>query len=187
MLTRRLAKFGAIGAVLGLTVSVLILGWREDEFLYQSIRLTGLNDFPANVHVTEPTQIPWSEVRWSGDIEDPELNESSGLAASNHQSDVLWSINDSGDGPNIFAMTNTGAALGRWSIDTAKPSDWEAMDAFVLNGKSYLLMADVGDNVARRQSVSFLVVEEPDLEQEQEIALPLAWQVAFACLKNDER
>ena len=180
MLTRRLAKFGAIAAVLGLTAAVLMLGWREDEFLYQSIRLTGLNDLPANVHVTEPTQIPWSEVRWSGDIEDPALNESSGLAASNRRSDLLWSINDSGDGPNIFAMTTAGAALGRWRIDTAKPSDWEAMDAFVLNGKSYLLMADVGDNLARRQSVSFLVVEEPDLEQDQKIPLPVAWQVAFA-------
>ena len=180
VLIGRLVKFGTVAAALSVSALVLLLGWREDEFLYQLIRLTGLNDLPTNVHIMEPTQIPWSEVRWSGDLEDPALNESSGLAASNRRSDLLWSINDSGDGPNIYAMTTAGAALGRWSIDIAKPSDWEAMDAFVLNDKNYLLIADVGDNFARRRSVSFLVVEEPDLEQDQTTTLPVAWQVEFA-------
>ena len=54
------------------------------------------------------------------------------------------------------------------------------MDAFSINGKGYLLIADVGDNFARRQSVSFLVVEEPGLEADQEQPLPVAWQVEFS-------
>jgi hypothetical protein len=73
-----------------------------------------------------------------------------------------------------------GKALGRWQIDVDTPTDWEAMDAFSINGKGYLLIADVGDNFARRQSVSFLVVEEPGLEADQERPLAVAWQVEFS-------
>ena len=163
-----------------MVMGAVLMGWRWDEFGYQAIRITGHNDLPTNVHIEEPSQIPWSQALWLGDIEDPLLNESSGLAASNYATNVLWSINDSGDGPNIFALSITGKALGRWQIDMDKPTDWEAMDAFSLNGKGYLLIADVGDNFARRQSVSFLVVEEPKLEQNQEQPLPVAWQVEFS-------
>ena len=163
-----------------MVLGAVLMGWRWDEFGYQAIRIAGLNDLPTNVHIEEPGQIPWSQVRWAGDIEDPRLNESSGLAASNYDTDVLWSINDSGDGPNIFALSTVGKALGRWQIDVDTPTDWEAMDAFSINGKGYLLIADVGDNLARRQSVSFLVVEEPKLEADQERPLSVAWQVEFS-------
>ena len=163
-----------------MVLGAVMMGWRWDEFVYQAIGITGHNDLPTNVHIEEPSQIPWSQALWLGDIEDPRLNESSGLAASNYATDVLWSINDSGDGPNIFALSTAGEALGRWQIDVDKPIDWEAMDAFSLNGKGYLLIADVGDNFARRQSVSFLVVEEPKLEVDQERPLPVAWQVEFS-------
>jgi hypothetical protein len=163
-----------------MVMGAVLMGWRWDEFVGQAIRITVHNDLPANVHIEEPSQIPWSQARWLGDIEDLRLNESSGLAASNYVTDVLWSINDSGDGPNIFALSTAGNALGRWQIDVDKPIDWEAMDAFSINGNGYLLIADVGDNFARRQSVSFLVVEEPWLEADQEQPLPVAWQVEFS-------
>ena len=163
-----------------MVLGAVLMGWRWDEFGYQAIRIMERNDLPTNLHIEEPSQIPWSQARWSGDIEDPRLNESSGLAASNYVIDVLWSINDSGDGPNIFALSTTGKALGRWQIDVDKPTDWEAMDAFSVNGTGYLLIADVGDNFARRQSLSFLVVEEPKLEADQEQPLPVAWQVEFS-------
>ena len=80
-----------------MVMGAVLMGWRWDEFGYQAIRITGHNDLPTNVHIAEPSQIPWSQARWLGDIEDPRLNESSGLAASNYATDVLWSINDSGD------------------------------------------------------------------------------------------
>ena len=40
---------------------------------YQAIRITGHNDLPTNVHIAEPSQIPWSQARWLGDIEDPAI------------------------------------------------------------------------------------------------------------------
>ena len=162
-----------------LIVVVLAMGWRSDEFIMRTVWLLGADNLPQIQHALEPTTIAWSEVHWSGDIQEPLLNESSGLAASNRHEDLLWSINDSGDGPNLFAMSTTGIARGQWQIATATPTDWEAMSSFQLNGESYLLVADVGDNFATRSTVSFLVVREPSLEQDQSVLIPVEWGGEF--------
>ena len=102
-------------------------------------------------------------VQWMGRIESRHLDESSGLAASQHYEDILWSINDSGGEAELFALTIRGEHVGRWSIDLPKPTDWEAMASFQWRGKSYLLIADIGDNFAMRGSVSYTILEEPDI------------------------
>lgn len=101
-------------------------------------------------------------VQWMGSIESPLLDESSGLAASAHHADVLWSINDSGGKAELFALTTQGKHLGIWPVDLPEPIDWEALTSFVADGTAYLLIADIGDNFAMRRTVSYVVVEEPD-------------------------
>ena len=54
------------------------LGWRSDEFVSRLLWLSGANDLLTDQHILEPPTIAWSQVRWSGDIQDPRLNESSG-------------------------------------------------------------------------------------------------------------
>ena len=106
-----------------------------------------------------------ARVQWMGNIQMTRLNESSGLASSQQSSQILWSINDSGSGPEIFALTPQGQHLGSWLIDMPKPVDWEAMASFQWQDKGYLLVADIGDNFATRSSVSYSVIPEPDLAQ----------------------
>lgn len=161
-------------------VIVLAMGWRSDEFIWRVLWALSADGLPSVQNTVEPQAIGWSEVRWLGDIEDPQLNESSGLAASNRQADLLWSINDSGDGANIYAMSTLGAALGRWRIASGMPVDWEAMDSFVLNGEHYLLLADVGDNFAARDAVSLIVIKEPTLTQDQSMPIAVEWRIELA-------
>src|SRR5688500_19736049 len=52
-----------------------------------------------------------------GRIESNEITESSGLAASLCQSDVLWTHNDSGDDAFIFAINSQGK-IGRAHVGT---------------------------------------------------------------------
>lgn len=160
-------------------VIVLAMGWRSDEFVWRALSALGADGLPGVQNTEDPQSIEWSEVRWLGDIEDPRLNESSGLAASNRQADLLWSINDSGDGANIYAMSTLGAALGRWQVASGMPVDWEAMDSFVLNGEHYLLLADVGDNFAARDAVSLIVIKEPTLTQDQNKPIAVEWRIEF--------
>lgn len=118
-------------------------------------------------------------IQWMGEIESLQLDESSGLAGSNDWADVLWSINDSGSGPELFAMTTRGKHLGIWPVAMADPVDWEAMASFRWQGQSYLLVADIGDNFGSRSVVSYTVILEPKLDEVPKAAIETVHTQAF--------
>ncbi len=92
----------------------------------------------------------------------PELTESSGLAFSTRTDDLLFSHNDSGDGPRLFAFDRTGKLTYELQVEKAQAVDWEDMCAFEHDGKSWLAIGDIGDNQLKRASVSIYVVKEPN-------------------------
>ena len=95
-------------------------------------------------------------------LEDLAIAESSGLVASASQPDVLWTLNDSGAAPRLYAFNPAGEALGTWTIEGALNVDWEDLGQMRgPEGQSLLVIADIGDNLALRPSVSIYVVEEP--------------------------
>ena len=98
-----------------------------------------------------------------GELENAALDETSGLAASRRRPDLLWAINDSGAPPRLFALGLDGSDRGTVDLAGATNVDWEDLAAFELDGTPYLLVADVGDNAARRDRVVLYVLEEPVL------------------------
>jgi len=95
-------------------------------------------------------------------LEDLDIAESSGLVASASQPDVLWTLNDSGAAPRLYAFNPAGEALGTWTIEGALNVDWEDLGQMRgPEGQSLLVIADIGDNLALRPSVAIYVVEEP--------------------------
>lgn len=97
-----------------------------------------------------------------GSLQPAALTEGSGLAASRRRPDRFWIHNDSGDGPELYAVDGSGRSTGRWHVQGAEAVDWEDMASFVLDGRPHLLIADVGDNAASRRSVVLYAIEEPD-------------------------
>lgn len=96
-----------------------------------------------------------------GRIETPDITESSGLSASECQ-DVLWTHNDAGNAPLIFAIDTAGKHLGTWKVQGAQSMDWESIAAFKEpGGKCSLLIADFGDNAESRKSVEIYRIPEP--------------------------
>ena len=91
--------------------------------------------------------------------------EASGLAASRVRSDRLWIINDGGSRPDLHAVGLDGSDYGRVSITNAQNIDWEDLASFELNGARHLLIADIGDNESKRQSVTLYLLPEPDPEE----------------------
>jgi hypothetical protein len=94
-----------------------------------------------------------------------DLKESSGLAVSLCQENVLWTHNDSGDVPAIYAIDMAGKLLGIWTVAGAEHKDWEDMgtrrDG---SGKCWLYLADIGNTNGRgRKSHRIYRVEEPQL------------------------
>jgi hypothetical protein len=98
-----------------------------------------------------------------GQVDDPGVAESSGLAASRRNPGLLWTHNDSGDEPRIYCVTAVGGRCGTWDVTGAKARDWEDMAAGPgpVAGTSYLYLGDIGDNNRNQPQVVVYRVVEP--------------------------
>ena len=65
----------------------------------------------------------------------------------------------------IFAVSTSGENLGTWKVKNAENEDWEDIASYRQDNKAWLLVADVGDNDAKRPTVQLHVVEEPPRDQ----------------------
>ncbi len=117
-------------------------------------------------------------------IDAEELVESSGICLGNATPgrELLWSHNDSGDRPRLFALSRSGQLLATVDIVGASAADWEDVCSFHRGGKWYIAVADVGDNQGRRTSVVIYVIEEPSLQGVDgasvgRLAVPLAMAI----------
>lgn len=115
----------------------------------------------------------------AGQLENEEIVEASGLASSRRDPDILWTLNDGGSKPRLYAIDLSGAHRGRIKLENASNRDWEDLASFELDGESYMLVADVGDNDNRRKKVSLYIVPEPDLGADGKVRLEPAWRVDF--------
>ncbi len=98
--------------------------------------------------------------RVGGYVESDLLDEISGLQASHQNPGVLWVHNDDGE-PRIHALGPGGEDLGSVLITDAVNADWEDMTRIPGAQRDLLVMADIGDNSARRSKVWLYIAEEP--------------------------
>jgi hypothetical protein len=112
--------------------------------------LAALAVLPFGVGIAVSADAPADDVAFS--FADPEIIESSGLAVADG---LFATVNDSGDTGRVFTVD---PADGRTVAETtwdAEPTDVEAMA--VLPGGD-LLVGDIGDNTASRESIELLRV-----------------------------
>ncbi len=101
----------------------------------------------------------YGEARQVAELEHEELDECSGIACGS--GGLLWTHNDSGDTPRVFAIDHAGRHRGVWALAGAQALDWEDMTSFVLGGRRWLLLADTGDNDRVRPFVTLYLAREP--------------------------
>jgi len=102
-----------------------------------------------------------------GTIKSKDISESSGLAASHCQTDVLWTHNDSGDDAFIFAINSKGEVLGTWEVEGAENSDWEDIAAYKdQSGKCFVYLGEIGDNKLKRPEHMVYRIVEPVVKPE---------------------
>lgn len=100
-------------------------------------------------------------VEHQGWVRDSDLTEISGLARSLRQESVLWALNDSGNQPVLYAINSQGKRVGSIKVKGVKNKDWEDLASFEYQSKPYLLIADVGDNEAKRDTYRLHWIKEP--------------------------
>lgn len=116
----------------------------------------------ASVPVRTSAFLPAFE---NGRITSREITESSGIAASKCQANVLWTHNDSGDGPFIYAIDMLGRHLGTWKIPNVSNFDWEDIANYRnKDGTCYIYIGEIGNNRRRRAESEIFRIVEPMIE-----------------------
>jgi hypothetical protein len=76
-------------------------------------------------------------------IKDPRIAESSGLAASRRHPGIVYTFNDSGGRPQVYALGKDCRTKATLTFGGAENRDWEAMAI----GPDGLYVGDIGDNL----------------------------------------
>jgi len=94
-----------------------------------------------------------------------DLVEISGVAASRVNPGILYIHNDSGNLNQVYLTDGTGADKGTLNLASVSNRDWEdiAVGPGPVAGKSYIYVADIGDNDSKYKSIFIYRFEEPDL------------------------
>ncbi|MGH7704049.1 MAG: hypothetical protein ACREMO_13215 [Gemmatimonadales bacterium] len=94
-------------------------------------------------------------------FQDTALSESSAVVVSRTQPGVLWTLNDSGNDPLLFAVDSLGRTLATFRVRGAVNEDWESLDTGPCGTTRCLYIGDTGDNQERRAWVVVYRVAEP--------------------------
>jgi hypothetical protein len=105
-----------------------------------------------------------AEAALQGKLQNAALTESSGLAASRQNPGVLWTLNDSGNDPQVFAIGEHGEDLATYRVLGVGRGDWEDIGTARLDGTDVLVIADIGDNLHRRTQRALHLVPEPSVD-----------------------
>jgi hypothetical protein len=95
-----------------------------------------------------------------GTVVNPAVVEASGIVASRTTPGVFWLHND-GDDARVFAVDASGRTLATYDVG-ADVSDLEDIAIWAGPDGDELLLADIGDNGARRDRVRIVRFAEPD-------------------------
>lgn len=104
---------------------------------------------------------------------DPRLEEASGLVASINNPGMLWTINDSGNPPEIFLIDRHAKTRMVCTLFGARNRDWEdiAIGAGSDPQKKYIYVADIGDNWGQYEFKFIYRFEEPKLQAQSEVVI----------------
>ena len=115
----------------------------------------------AQAQVTPPVAPHLCRVVQSGLAFPDEARETSGLARSALHSDHLWTHNDAGGQPELFAVDAAGQLIRRVRVNGASLVDWEDIEAAPCSGGHCLYIGDIGDNDGDRDHIVIYRIPEP--------------------------
>ncbi len=99
-----------------------------------------------------------------GEISDKKLNELSGIISAK-QSSCFWVHNDSGDEARVYLIDKKCRLLCTYELESVAVKDCEDIARVIINGNSFLILADIGDNKAERENIKLHIFPEPTYQQ----------------------
>lgn len=99
-----------------------------------------------------------------GKVSDPALDEISGIISSINNPGMFWVHNDSGDDARVYLIDSAANLMCTYQLDGLEANDIEDIAWVELDGTSYVVLADIGDNLAKRTQISLYIFPEPVLK-----------------------
>lgn len=135
-------------------------------------RLDRPDPLPGWMLTADSMGVRASDTATTGHLKRADLVEASGAALSMTQPGVLFTINDSGHDPLLYATDLTGSDRGAWRVTGARNDDWEAIAIGPCAGvdssssadqtvPQCVYIGDTGDNAARKSTRTIYRVPEP--------------------------
>jgi hypothetical protein len=119
---------------------------------------------PAPLTRNRPGRVPYDRGRELCRLANRAIDESSGLACSRLQPGFFWTHNDSGGDARAYLFDRSGRDLGWCQLDGILAFDLEDTLSLRSDGKSYVVLCDVGNN-GRAAGVQMLhVFQEPEFD-----------------------
>jgi hypothetical protein len=117
-------------------------------------------------------------------LADKRIHESSGMVRSVRHPGILWTHNDSGGEPCLFAINRKGETVAKVRVPTAANFDWEDITQGPDDeGRPCLYIGDIGDNLKLRASLQIYRILEPDLPEDADKEVlseePQIWHVSY--------
>ena len=130
---------------------------------------------------------PFSKGRPLGAV-DARIPEASGLVASKVNPGFLWTHNDSGHPAEIFLIDTTGRVRLTCRLAGVANRDWEdiALGTGPDSTRSYIYIADIGDNEAKYPVKILYRLEEPVLTEATEVEIT-QFDTLFVKLDDGQR
>lgn len=114
-------------------------------------------------------------------LEDDDINEASGIVASEYHKGAFWTHNDSGDKPRLFLVNTGGKTITTLTIKGIEARDWEDIALNVEDSISYIYIAEIGDNQGQYDDKYIYRFPEPKLENgETEVTISDFETIKFA-------
>lgn len=123
----------------------------------------------------------FAEGRSNGILDYEKIDEASGLDASIANTGKFWTHNDSAGDPEIYLIDSVGHSIGSVVLKGIVNRDWEdiAVGTGPEKGKSYVYVAEIGDNNAVHDVKYIYRFEEPILTQGQQLIISEVDTIAF--------
>ena len=109
-----------------------------------------------------------------GKLENPKIDEASGLAFSRTHKGLMYTHNDSGGKPHVFVIDTLGKSVATIKLKGVRNRDWEdiAVGPGPKKGVNYIYVGEIGDNDAKFDEIKIYRFPEPSNFQEEVEVVP---------------
>jgi len=105
----------------------------------------------------------------SGQMDDKDVEEASGLAYSRNQAGILYTIVDKGGPAIVFALNEAGDKVADLNLDGIENTDFEDIATTVIDGESFILVSDTGNNDHDRDPLNIFKFKEPETAEDMTV------------------